>query len=536
LETEPPLMINNTSRIPEKAIVLLVFLFGIWYFCFRILGYGLEYIPGDLGDSRFINYLLEHGYTWLSGNTDSFWTAHFMHPFQNSIALSDPMIGTQVFYAPWRAAGIGAETAYQLWWICICTLNFWVAYWSFNKVFRNKLLAALLAWVFAFSVFNLGQLNYMQMIIRFPVALAFYSAYRFTAQTSLKYFGIYCFAVVYQFYCVPYTGFYLLYFSLLFIVVYLFVTKAMGKTLRSYFNRQTVFKTLGIVALSAVLLAVLLVPYAAMSETVGLRLYKEVVPNVPELKSYLLVHESSVPWRFLFNRVRTPGEAWWLYYLFPGMLLLLTLVFSVFFLGYKWLKKQEVQPLLKTGIIVSAIICLLHLRIGDNATLYALIFKLPGINSMRVLNRFMHVELFLLLLIFGFFVSRLNYKLLPVLFLAVVLDNSFDPAHLQRESKQALVKRKEQLISAIKKHEGYEQKMLAVVDTLAPAYQTHITAMLAAQQLGMKTINGYSSYCPDAFGDYFTTCSANGLNKWLHNQQLKPEEVLILKTAPTNER
>lgn len=520
---------TTTPRILERSAAWLLFLLGIWYFCLRILGYGLEYIPGDLGDSRFINYLLEHGYAWMTGNTDSFWTAHFMHPFPNSIALSDPMIGTQLFYMPWRAAGFGTETSYQLWWLCICALNFWVSYWVFGKLFRNKLLAALLAWVFAFTIFNLGQLSYMQMMVRFPVALAMYAAIRFTAQFSLKYLAVYCLCIVYQFYCVPYTGFYLLYFSLLFIFVYLFFAKQLKSTFRAYFNRQVVLKTLGIFAVSGVLLVVLLWPYAEMSRTVGLRLYKEVLPNVPSAHSYLLAHEASLPWHFSFAHARTAHAEPWLHYVFPGMLLLLTLVASVGVLIYKMVKKQAVPVLLKALIVVSAIICLLHLRVGDHVSLYALIFKLPGINSIRVPNRFMHVELFFLLVILGFFVRKLNYKWLLLLVPVVLADNSFDATRVGRTSKQQLAQRRQQLREQIVQHQNYAQKTLAVVDTTTPAYQTHIDAMLVAQELGMKTINGYSSYCPDAFGEYFKNSSAKGLQQWMQNQQLRPEDILIIK-------
>jgi hypothetical protein len=519
---------TNPPRILERSAAWLLFLLGIWYFCLRLLGYGLEYIPGDLGDSRFVNYLLEHGYAWMTGNTDSFWTAHFMHPFPNTIALSDPMIGTQLFYMPWRAVGFSTETSYQMWWLCICALNFWVSYWVFGKLFRNKLLAAMLAWVFAFTVFNLGQLGYMHLMVRFPVPLAVYAAIRFTTQFSLKYLAVYCLCIVYQLYSVSYTGFYLLYFSLLFIFVYLLFTKRLKSIFRSYFNRQVILKTLGIFAVSAVLLALVLWPYAEMSRTVGLRLYKEVLPRVPNGYSYLLAHEASLPWHFLYTRMQAGNAAPWLHYVFPGMVMLLTLLGSVAVLIYKTIKKQAVPLLLKSLIVASAIICVLHLRVGENLTLYALIFKLPGINSMRVPNRFMQVELFFLLLILGHFVQKLNYKWLLLLLLVVLADNSFDASRVSRNTKQQLVQRRQQLRRQIEQHEGYTHKILAVVDTTIPAYHTNIDAMLVAQELGMKTINGYSGYCPDAFGEFFNHCSEKGLQQWIQNQQLKPEDILII--------
>ncbi len=61
----------------SRAFPFLIFVSGILYFCFRILNFDLTYVPGDLGDSRFIHFLLEHGHRWLAGNDSSFW--NFCH-------------------------------------------------------------------------------------------------------------------------------------------------------------------------------------------------------------------------------------------------------------------------------------------------------------------------------------------------------------------------------------------------------------------------------------------------------------------------
>ena len=206
----------KSYQLIYKLSPLVAFVFGIWYFCIRLLGYQLEYIPGDLGDSRFINYLLEHGYQWLKGDVDSFWDGGFMYPFKNAIALSDNMIGTLPIYSIWRVLGFSNETAYQLWWMSICSLNYWISYIVFKKWFSRADIAVVLAWIFAFTLFNLGQLNYMQMIIRFAVPLAFYAAYKLVNTPSLKYLTLYSFAIIFQFYCVIYTGFYLFYFFVAF--------------------------------------------------------------------------------------------------------------------------------------------------------------------------------------------------------------------------------------------------------------------------------------------------------------------------------
>jgi hypothetical protein len=516
----------------EWVLVWSIFLVGLYYFCIRILGHQLQYIPGDLGDSRFVNYLLEHGYSWLIGKSSSFWTAPFMYPFQNNLALSDNLLGTQVFYSPWRMSGFSAETSFQLWWMCLCCCNFWFSYWAFHKFFKHKVLAAILAWVFAFSLFNLGQLNYMQMMARFPVAPAFYAAYRLVSKPAINYLLAYCSLVLYQFVCLPYTGFYLLYFSLLFILIYLLASKTFSSTFKYYFSKTKYLLSLGVLLGTVILLGLFLWPYAGMSSQVGLRLYKEVLPALPTIKSFLLPHESSLPWHFLFEWAKEGNSQWWLQYLFPGILLLATMLYALLLPLLAKFTKKEVPILLKSLALVSAIVCLLHLRVGDKGTLYALIFKLPGINSMRVLNRFMHVELFILLFIFGYLVRHVRPAYLGLLFLLIVMDNSFDAARVIKQSKSELQQRKETLKAQVLTHPDYHQQRLALVDTLTPAPFAHLDAMLVAQELGIQTINGYSSYCPDAFGEYFTTCSETGLRKWMRDQSLNPSDILIIYRTP----
>ncbi len=240
-----------------------------------------------------------------------------MIPFQHTIALSDSMLGTQFFYTPWRWLGFTPETSYQLWWITICTLNFWFSYWAFHKTFKNPLLACILAWIFTFSIFNLGQLNYMQMIIRFPIPVAFYAAYRIAQSVSIKYLVVYCLMLIWQFYAVPYTGFYLFYFSILFLVLYFYFSKSFKTTLLAYFNKSNRIQVASIVLVTGLILAALFVPYFAMSKIVGLRLYSEILPNVPKLQTYILPHEASQPWNFLFEHAKTHHEKWWEMYLFP---------------------------------------------------------------------------------------------------------------------------------------------------------------------------------------------------------------------------
>jgi hypothetical protein len=65
----------------ETILGVVLFLVGMALF------FKANQIPGDLGDSRFNMYVLEHGYRWLTGLDASFWSAPFFYPFTNDSLL-----------------------------------------------------------------------------------------------------------------------------------------------------------------------------------------------------------------------------------------------------------------------------------------------------------------------------------------------------------------------------------------------------------------------------------------------------------------
>ncbi|MCL4856838.1 MAG: hypothetical protein KJZ55_06160, partial [Flavobacteriales bacterium] len=124
------------------------------------------YIPGDLGDARFNNYILEHGYLYFTGKLDSYWTAPFMFPYQNNIAFSDNLLGSLPLYILSRLVGFDKETAFQVWILLLFVLNFITTYWVLNKWLKNNLLACTGAYIFAFSIMLVGNIYNVQTLPR----------------------------------------------------------------------------------------------------------------------------------------------------------------------------------------------------------------------------------------------------------------------------------------------------------------------------------------------------------------------------------
>src|ERR1700739_3337747 len=124
---------NFFLKIRSLLLPLVLLLAGLYFVPLKILDKDFSKIPGDLGDARFNNYILEHGYKYLTGKTDKYWDAPFMYPYKNVIALSDNLLGTVPVYSFFRMIGYDRETSFQWWFLALFALNFICCFWALNK-------------------------------------------------------------------------------------------------------------------------------------------------------------------------------------------------------------------------------------------------------------------------------------------------------------------------------------------------------------------------------------------------------------------
>src|SRR5438094_805956 len=139
----------------NKAILLLpllLLLAGLYLVPIQIFETDFSKVPGDFGDARFNNYILEHGHKYFTGKVSDYWDAPFMYPYKNVIALSDNLLGTVPVYSLFRILSFDRETAFQLWLLAMFVLNFICCWWVLNRWSGDNLLASTGAYIFAFSI------------------------------------------------------------------------------------------------------------------------------------------------------------------------------------------------------------------------------------------------------------------------------------------------------------------------------------------------------------------------------------------------
>ena len=178
---------------------------------------GLARVPGDLGDARLINYLLEHGWRWLLRRPPhrDFWSPPVFYPAANTAAYSDLLLSAGPFYWCWRAAGLPADTAFQLWMLTASGINYLVMYGFLARVPQLRSLAAALgAVLFTAAACRVAEGLHPQLYPQFYTVVALWALVRFLeagtdaagGRRAAVWFGVFCVAAVSQIYASYYLG------------------------------------------------------------------------------------------------------------------------------------------------------------------------------------------------------------------------------------------------------------------------------------------------------------------------------------------
>lgn len=179
-----PLSAPPTAAAPARRAVLawsvIWALLAVLHVTQAIWVSGGQAYPGDLGDGRFNQLVLEHGWQSLRGHYE--WTSPGQFfPQTGTLAYSDTHAGTLPVYAALRLLSVSRDEAWQLWFIIIAGLNTWAAFRLFRALDIDRWLRGPLVFASAASgtmVWLAG--THMQMLPVFPALLAWEQMVRWT--------------------------------------------------------------------------------------------------------------------------------------------------------------------------------------------------------------------------------------------------------------------------------------------------------------------------------------------------------------------
>lgn len=250
-------------------------------------------VEGDLLDSRFNLYLLEHSWLWLLRvpGQQQFWNAPFYYPARNVIAYSDTLLTVAPVYWLLRAIGLGPTTSLQWWLIVMATLNFAGAYALIRRAIRVRPTAAALgAFLFAFANVRTSQLAHPQLEPQFYTLIALYALVRVFEDDAphapaARWLLVFAAALAAQFWAAFYYGFFLA-LSLGIAALCALAVPSLRVRLVQVVRRNAA-ATAACVALGAVLVASLASHYLAVARTIGVRPYGALAPFMPTPASWL---------------------------------------------------------------------------------------------------------------------------------------------------------------------------------------------------------------------------------------------------------
>jgi hypothetical protein len=503
---------KNKPEISGFILVVSMYCVGMYILPMQMMRFNLSLIPGDLGDARLNNYFLEHGYKWLTGQVASFWDAPFFYPTVRTMSFSDNHLGTLPIYALFRLFQFDRETSYQFWLLVIFTLNYFSCALVLRKLSINTLGAAAGAYIFAFSLPMVAQMNHSQLLPRFMIPFAFYFSFKYFENKSNKTLAFICLAVSIQFYLAMYMGFFLILGLISFITASVLLRDKRRITIRGFLvgsYREIPLRVITIL-LSFIILLPLIMPYRMTSLELGTRSWGEIELFLPRITSYFSSSNGSLLWGWLSQVAGSLG-ATGEHHLFVG-----ALPFAAFMMMPLFYYRYRAEPLIKNGMmawLTMLILTLLTLHFG--ASLYKFALYIPGMKGLRVVTRIILMELFLLSIIIGVIITKISDKILisstsvktALTFIILFLISIDQYVTISKSSSYSKIESQIRLkiIENLARRKNPTAKIIAYMPQKTSDSPTiiHLDAMMAAQNLNMATVNGYSGKFPRGYIGYF---------------------------------
>jgi hypothetical protein len=262
---------------------------------YPVLLSGGKLMEGYIGDTRLLNYVLEHDYCWMLGDPHhaSLWNPPYFYPQPDVLAYCDLLLGAVPWYAPWRLAGFLPDTAYQWWTATILTLDFTLAWLLLRRLSFSPRAAGAGAFLCAAASPMVSQFGHEQMMAEFYPLLSLLGCVDLVrgvrpARAAAGVVG----GVVAQIYTAFYAAWFYA-FGLAFVAVVSLGVPAWRRTWLPHW--KVLLAAAGVGALAA---APAVAHYLAASQAVGVRPMAEVHAMLPRLQSWFYMGPFSVVYSF----------------------------------------------------------------------------------------------------------------------------------------------------------------------------------------------------------------------------------------------
>ena len=250
-------------------------------------------VPGNLGDARLVNCILEHVYQWMQGSTELFSPSQF-YPVHGTLTYSDGHFGTVAFYAILRVCGASMETAFQGWFLIVVAANTGALLYLLRRLNISPLLAAPLAFFGTSSSALVFKTSHPQTLPFFALIMALSFLLQFLREADARPLGWAMLWFGYQHACYFYHGYFALIIFGAVIAVFLtcYARRAWWNEVLTSIRRHWI-RLVTCMLLAVGLLVFLYYPYIIFASRAGTRPMEELVALAPNLGAWFSASPSS---------------------------------------------------------------------------------------------------------------------------------------------------------------------------------------------------------------------------------------------------
>lgn len=454
--------------------------------------------PGDVLDGRFNHFVLEHFYSVLIGKNESFIHGNFFYALPNTMNLSDNHWLLAPFYSLLRILGLNEIASYQIWVYLGFMANYLVCLYVFKKFKFNPLASAIGAYLFSFNEANFEKITHIQINLKIFIILGIWFFKRYIETRNLKYASYIFLCIVLQLMCNAYNGNFFMFFMAILLLIYFGNYKI--HQYQMFLPQKFEFKTtLPIFILSLVIICIWGYPYYQTMQIFNLN--KPIILNGSDFKLQYLFISKNNPFLlhlvnyFEINSLKIYIENSFFIGFIPWFLLI------YFFLNKKLLRSinQFEKILLKSTIFL-----LIFFSLEKYLGLYNLMqIYFKSFTNLRVYSRFFYVILFAFIYFCTFVIHRFkyenNWKYIQILILILAILEPFFLKNNYGSIQEIQEKYQEAKHKFINKNIRPDSIIFLVQkpgSNIKQFIENQILMMHLANDLGIKTINGYSSIFP----------------------------------------
>jgi hypothetical protein len=518
---------NLTQKI-SIFVYLLFCVSGILVIFYPTIVSGFTFIQSDLGDTRLVNYFLEHSFQMLVNRNylGELWSPAFFYPYKNILAFSENLFGSAPLYWLFRSF-LDPDTAFQLWTLIVCILCFVSFAILMQRYQVSHATSALGAFLFAFNLPKAIQLTHPQLLLQFFIPLVFLILWDFVKQPTTKRLVLVLLLIYLQVLSGIYLGWFLLFSLLIFsCVTYGLYREARTKLIS--FCREAYITIIPIILGWVALMLLTLSPYLQAKAVLGARTYEEIDSMLPRMSSWFSVPPGSL-WSPLLGGVSKDLPMVHEHYMFSGFIVLLLAGLSIYSLCFL---KNRLTPekvwIVKICLLVFIIIFCLSLRLPFGLSLWRIVYEVvPGASAIRVVTRIWTVAYFYVLvagiicldsaLPILFPARRLRLTIFSLVCILGVAEQIV--LNLPSYEKTSYTNSVVELRELMKKN--CDVAYLSVNQSENPEstlyLEDHLLAMWAGIEANVPVVNGYSGSVPPNYGDHSKAMNTAQVSNWIES-------------------